>query len=62
MIDRPIFVLDTNVTYIDPTSSGLAYASEILMGSPLVAQVHFIEEEVIRHPLVKMIATRQKHR
>ena len=48
--------------YIDPTSSGLTYASRILMGSPLVAQVCFTEEEVIRHPLVKMIATRQRHK
>ena len=48
--------------YIDPTSSGLVYASRILMGSPLVAQVCFIDDEVIRHPLVKMVATRQKHR
>lgn len=48
--------------YIDPTSSGLTYASRILMGSPLVAQVCFTEEEVIRHPLVKMVATRQRHK
>ena len=46
--------------YIDSSSSGLVYASRILMDSPMVAQVCFTEEEVIRHPLVKMIATRQK--
>ena len=48
--------------YIDPTSSGLTYASRILMGSPLVAQVRFTDEEVIRHPLVKMVAARQRHK
>jgi predicted ribonuclease YlaK len=46
--------------YIDETSSGLTYASRILMDSPMVAQVSFTEEEVIRHPLVKTIAMRQK--
>ena len=47
--------------YIDPSSSGLVYASHQLIDSPMVAQVHFTEEEVIRHPLVKMIAMRQKN-
>lgn len=46
--------------YIDETSSGLAYASRILMDTPMVAQVSFTEDEVIRHPLVKTIAMRQK--
>jgi hypothetical protein len=46
--------------YIDPSSSGLAYASRMLMNSPLVAQVCFTEDEVIRHPLVRMVAERQK--
>lgn len=46
--------------YIDPSSSGLTYASKILMDNPLVAQVCFTEDEVIRHPLVKIIAKRQK--
>ena len=46
--------------YIDPSSSGLAYASRQLMDSPMVAQVCFTEDEVIRHPLVKMVAMRQK--
>ena len=48
--------------YIDPSSSGLAYASRQLMDSPMVAQVRFTEDEVIRHPLVKMVAKRQKSR
>ena len=46
--------------YIDSSSSGLAYASRQLMDSPMVAQVCFIEDEVIRHPLVKMVTKRQK--
>lgn len=46
--------------YIDATSSGLVYASRQLMDSPMVAQVCFVEDEVIRHPLVRMIAKRQK--
>lgn len=46
--------------YIDETSSGLTYASRILMNSPMVAQVCFTEEEVIRHPLVKLVTMRQK--
>ena len=46
--------------YIDATSSGLAYASRQLIDSPMVAQVCFTEDEVIRHPLVKMVAKRQR--
>ncbi len=46
--------------YIDATSSGLVYASRQLMDSPMVAQVCFTEEEVIRHPLVKLVAKRQR--
>ncbi|MBR3138102.1 PhoH family protein [Candidatus Saccharibacteria bacterium] len=46
--------------YIDQSSSGLVYASKQLKDSPMVAQVHFTEDEVIRHPLVRMIAKRQK--
>lgn len=46
--------------YIDVASSGIEYASRQLMDSPMVAQVCFTEEEVMRHPLVKMVAQRQK--
>lgn len=49
-----------HVPYIDSTSSGLIHASRQLLDSPMVAQVCFTEEEVVRHPLVKMIAMRQK--
>ncbi len=46
--------------YIDASSNGLVYASRHLKGSEMVAQVCFTEEEVIRHPLVKMVTMRQK--
>jgi len=46
--------------YIDRSSSGLEYASRLLMDSEMVAQVCFTEDEVIRHPLVKLITMRQK--
>lgn len=46
--------------YLDRTNNGLVYASRLLYNNPMVAQVCFTEEEIIRHPLVKIIATRQK--
>lgn len=46
--------------YIDRSSSGLEYASRLLMDSEMVAQVCFTEDEVIRHPLVRLITMRQK--
>ncbi|MBQ9180722.1 PhoH family protein [Candidatus Saccharibacteria bacterium] len=46
--------------YLDESNNGLVYASQQLMGSPMVAQVCFTEDEIIRHPLVRMIAMRQK--
>lgn len=48
--------------YLDKTDNGLVYASRQLFDNPMVAQVCFVEDEVIRHPLVKLIATRQKTR
>lgn len=46
--------------YLDADNNGLVYASQLLYDNPMVAQVHFTEEEVIRHPLVKMVTERQK--
>ena len=46
--------------YLDETNNGLVYASGILHDDPMVAQVYFAEEDVVRHPLVKLIAERQK--
>lgn len=45
--------------YLDRDNNGLVYAKATLLGSPLVAQVCFTEDEVIRHPLVKEVARRQ---
>ena len=41
------------------TDNGLVYAGLLLKDCPLVAQVSFIPEEVIRHPLVKEVVKRQ---
>ena len=46
--------------YLDSSNNGLVYASHQLKDNPMVAQVCFVEKEVIRHPLVKAIAERQK--
>ena len=46
--------------YLDQSNNGLVYASRQLFDSPMVAQVCFTEDEVVRHPLVKEIAHRQK--
>ena len=46
--------------YLDRTNNGLVYASRVLYDDPMVAQVHFTEEDVVRHPLVKLIAERQE--
>lgn len=46
--------------YNDQSNNGLVYASKLLFDNPLVAQVNFVESEVIRHPLVKMIARKQE--
>lgn len=46
--------------YLDQINNGLVYAQRLLLGSTRVAQTCFTEEEVIRHPLVREIAERQK--
>ena len=46
--------------YLDTYNNGLVYASRQLYNNPMVAQVCFLEDEVIRHPLVKLIAKRQE--
>lgn len=45
--------------YLDQTNNGLVYASRMLFDNPMVAQVCFTEDEVVRHPLVQLIAKRQ---
>lgn len=46
--------------YLDRFNNGLVYASDLLRGNPMVAQVCFTEAEVVRHPLVKFVAERQR--
>lgn len=48
--------------YLDQSNNGLVYASRLLRNNPMVAQVCFREDEVVRHPLVKVVAERQKMR
>ncbi|MBR0431198.1 PhoH family protein [Candidatus Saccharibacteria bacterium] len=46
--------------YLDHLNNGLVYAGRQLFDSEMVAQVCFTDDEVIRHPLVKLVARRQK--
>ena len=46
--------------YLDKYNNGLVYASKLLRDDSEVAQVHFTEDDVVRHSLVKKIAERQK--
>ncbi|MEE0888494.1 MAG: PhoH family protein, partial [Candidatus Saccharimonadaceae bacterium] len=48
-----------HVPWLDQTNNGLIYASRLLKDNSMVAQVHFTEEEVVRHALVKEITKRQ---
>lgn len=48
-----------HAAYLDRENNGLVYARNQLLDSPLVAQVTFTEDEVVRHPLVHLIAKRQ---
>ncbi len=48
--------------YLDHLNNGLVYATRQLFNSEMVAQVCFTDDEVIRHPLVKLIARRQKQK
>lgn len=52
-------VAQVHVPWLDETSNGLVYASRLLEDDYEVAQVHFTEEEVVRHSLVRRIAERQ---
>lgn len=48
--------------YLDKDDNGLKYASRLLSGNAKVAQVHFTEDEVVRHILVQDIAQSQRAR
>ncbi len=45
--------------YLDHNNNGLVYASQLLYDNPLVVQVCFTEDEIIRHPLVEFVAEKQ---
>lgn len=53
-------IMQIHAAYLDEKNNGLVYASRLLFDDPMVAQVCFTEDEVIRHPLVREIARRQK--
>ncbi|MBR2709591.1 PhoH family protein [Candidatus Saccharibacteria bacterium] len=55
-------IYQTHSAYLDEYNNGLTYASNLVYDNPMVAQVCFLEDEVIRHPLVRLIAERQKAR
>ena len=54
-------IYQIHAPYLDESNNGLVYASRMLYDHPMVAQVCFTEEEVVRHPLVKLVAERQKN-
>jgi predicted ribonuclease YlaK len=49
-----------HAAYLDRDNNGLVYARQQLMDHPMVAQVTFLEEEVVRHTLVKDLTIRQR--
>lgn len=53
-------VYQIHAPYLDETNNGLNYASHLLYNHPMVAQVCLTDDEVVRHPLVKEVARRQK--
>ena len=59
----PVEALDIeqiHAPYLDHDNNGLVYASELLYNNPMVAQVQFVEDEVVRSPLVREITHRQR--
>ena len=53
-------VFQIHAPYLDESNNGLNYASHILYNHPMVAQVCLTDDEVVRHPLVKEVARRQR--
>ncbi len=47
--------------YLDSGNNGLVHATQLLYDNPMVAQVYFTEEEVVRHPLVMAVAKKQRN-
>lgn len=46
-------------TKLTKSQNGLTYAQDLLKDHPMVAQINFLEHEVVRHPLVKEVVKRQ---
>ena len=55
-------IYQVHAPYLDSGNNGIVYATQLLYDIPMVAKVHFTEEEVVRHPLVKMVAEKQRMR
>lgn len=53
-------IYQVHAPYLDTNNNGIVYATQLLYDNPMVAKVQFNEEEVVRHPLVKMIAEKQR--
>lgn len=53
-------IYQVHAPYLDTDNNGIVYATQLLYDNPMVAKVQLNEEEVVRHPLVKMIAEKQK--
>ncbi|MDO4759628.1 MAG: PhoH family protein [Candidatus Saccharibacteria bacterium] len=46
--------------YLNKDNNGLVYVQELLKDSPLVAQIRFTDQEVVRHELVELIVQREQ--
>ena len=53
-------IYQVHAPYLDTDNNGIVYATQLLYDNPMVAKVQLKEEEVVRHPLVKTIAEKQK--
>ena len=51
-----------HAAYLDQSNNGLTYARQALVNLPMVAQVNFTEDEIVRHPLVREVAKRQNNK
>lgn len=52
-------IAQIHAPYNDSYNNGLVYAAELVKDDYQVARVHFIESDVVRHRLVRLIAERQ---
>ena len=53
-------IYQVHAPYLDTDNNGIVYATQLLYNNPRVAKVQFNENEVVRHPLVKMVAEKQR--